>query len=142
MPLRFNLSEEEIARLAVNRHLLPGVEVEAELVRHYPYRDLLAHAVGYVGRINETELDSLDAEDYAGTNLIGKNGIEKFHEDALHGSVGYENVETNARGRVLRVLERIDPGAGQDLVLELDLEVQRVAQAALGAEREIGRAHV
>lgn len=135
VPLRFNLSEEEIARLAVNRHLLPGVEVEAELVRHYPYRDLLAHAVGYVGRINETELASLDAEDYAGTNLIGKNGIEKFHEDALHGSVGYENVETNARGRVLRVLERIDPGAGQDLVLELDLEVQRVAQEALGAER-------
>ena len=135
VPLRFNLSEEEIARLAVNRHLLPGVEVEAELVRHYPYRDLLAHAVGYVGRINEAELASLDAEDYAGTNLIGKNGIEKFHEDALHGSVGYENVETNARGRVLRVLERIDPGAGQDLVLELDLEVQRVAQEALGTER-------
>ena len=135
VPLRFNLGEEEIARLAVNRHLLPGVEVEAELVRHYPHRELLAHAVGYVGRINESELASLDATDYAGTNLIGKNGIEKFHEDALHGGVGYENVETNARGRVLRVLERIDPGAGQDLVLELDLEVQRVAQQALGAER-------
>ncbi len=135
VPLRFNLSEEDIARLAVNRHLLPGVEVEAELVRHYPYRELLAHAVGYVGRINETELAALDEADYAGTNLIGKNGIEKFHEDALHGGVGYENVETNARGRVLRVLERIDPGAGQDLVLELDLEVQRVAQEALGAER-------
>lgn len=135
VPLRFNLGEEEIARLAVNRHLLPGVEVEAELVRHYPHRELLAHAVGYVGRINESELANLDATDYAGTNLIGKNGIEKFHEDALHGSVGYENVETNARGRVLRVLERIDPGAGQDLVLELDLEVQRVAQQALGAER-------
>lgn len=135
VPLRFNLSEEEIARLAVNRHLLPGVEVEAELVRHYPHRELLAHAVGYVGRINESELAVLDPADYAGTNLIGKNGIEKFHEDVLHGSVGYENVETNARGRVLRVLERIDPGAGQDLVLELDLEVQRVAQEALGEER-------
>ena len=135
VPLRFNLTEEEIARLAVNRHLLPGVEVEAELVRHYPFGALLAHAVGYVGRINEAELIALDQTDYAGTNLIGKNGIEKFHEDALHGSVGYENVETNARGRVLRVLERNDPGAGQDLVLELDLEVQRVAQEALGAER-------
>lgn len=135
VPLKFNLSEEEIARLAVNRHLLPGVEVEAELVRHYPHGELLAHAVGYVGRINESELATLDPADYAGTNLIGKNGIEKFHEDALHGSVGYENVETNARGRVLRVLERIDPGAGQDLALELDLEVQRVAQEALGADR-------
>ncbi len=135
VPLKFNLSEEEIARLAVNRHLLPGVEVEAELVRHYPYRELLAHTLGYVGRINESELASLDETDYAGTNLIGKNGIEKFHESALHGSVGYENVETNARGRVLRVLERIDPGAGQDLVLELDLEVQRVAQQGLGSDR-------
>lgn len=135
VPLRYNLGEEEIARLAVNRHLLPGVEVEAELVRHYPFGDLLAHAIGYVGRINEAELAALDPEDYAGTSLIGKNGIEKYHEDALHGGVGYENVETNARGRVLRVLERIDPVAGQDLVLDLDLAVQRVAMEALEGKR-------
>jgi penicillin-binding protein 2 len=135
VPLRYNLQQEEIARLAVDAWRLPGVEVEAELVRHYPHAGLVAHAIGYVGRINEAELATLDTRDYAGTNLIGKNGVERFYEDALHGAVGYENVETNARGRVLRVLEHIDPGPGQDLVLELDLEVQRVAQAALGEER-------
>ncbi|MFM7784140.1 MAG: penicillin-binding protein 2, partial [Gammaproteobacteria bacterium] len=135
VPLRYNLGEEEIARLAVNRHRLPGVEVEAELVRHYPFGALFSHAIGYVGRINEAELAALDPEDYAGTTLIGKNGIEKYHEGMLHGGVGYENVETNARGRVLRVLERIDPVAGADLVLDLDLAVQRVAMDALAGKR-------
>jgi penicillin-binding protein 2 len=135
VPLRYNIDEQAIARLAVNRHLLPGVEVEAELVRHYPFAELLSHAIGYVGRINEAELAALDPEDYAGTALIGKNGIEKYHEDALHGGVGYENVETNARGRVLRVLERIDPVAGSDLVLDLDLAVQRVAMESLAGRR-------
>lgn len=134
VPLKFDLNEEEIARLAVNRYRLPGVEVEAELVRHYPYGELLAHAVGYVGRINEQELGEIDRVDYSGTHLIGKNGIEKFYEDELHGTVGYENVETNARGRALRVLDHTDPVRGQDLTLELDLEVQRVAYEALGSE--------
>ncbi|MCG3169374.1 MAG: Peptidoglycan D,D-transpeptidase MrdA [Pseudomonadales bacterium] len=134
VPLRFDLGAEEIARLAVNRHLLPGVEVEAELVRHYPFGDLLAHAVGYVGRINEQELAGIDRVDYSGTHLIGKNGIEKFYEDLLHGSVGYENVETDARGRALRVLDHTDPVRGADLTLSLDLRVQRVAYEALGAE--------
>ena len=118
MPLKFNLGEEEIARLAVDRYRLPGVDVEAELVRYYPYGALLAHAVGYVSRINEQELAQLDPRDYAGTHLIGKSGVEKFYETELHGEVGYENVETNARGRVLRVLEQIEPGPGKDLTLE------------------------
>ena len=135
VPLKFNLGEEEIARLAVDRYRLPGVDVEAELVRYYPYGALLAHAVGYVSRINEQELAQLDPRDYAGTHLIGKSGVEKFYETELHGEVGYENVETNARGRVLRVLEQIEPGPGKDLTLELDLEVQRVAYEALGEER-------
>jgi penicillin-binding protein 2 len=135
VPLRFNIDEESIARLAVDRFRLPGVEVVAELVRHYPYGPLFAHAIGYVGRINEAELATLDANDYNGTNLIGKNGVERFYEDELHGSVGYENVETNARGRVLRVIERIEPGAGGDLTLELDMRVQQAAVEGLGAER-------
>jgi len=135
VPLKFNLDQPDIARLAVNRYRLPGVEVEAELVRHYPYADLLAHTIGYVSRINEEELARLDPVNYAGTHLIGKNGIEKYYEAELHGQVGFENVETNARGRVLRVLERTSPEPGSDLVLELDLETQRVAYESLGAER-------
>ncbi|MBK9469490.1 MAG: penicillin-binding protein 2 [Gammaproteobacteria bacterium] len=134
VPLRFALNEEEIARLAVNRYRLPGVEVEAELVRHYPFGELLAHAVGYVGRINEQELEEIDRVNYSGTHLIGKNGIEKYYEAELHGTVGYENVETNARGRALRVLDHTDPVRGKDLTLELDLDVQRAAYAALGGE--------
>jgi penicillin-binding protein 2 len=134
VPLKFNLDEEEIALLAVNRHRLPGVEVEVDLVRHYPHGELLAHAVGYVGRINEQELAVIDPVSYSGTHLIGKSGIEKFYETELHGRVGYENVETNARGRVLRVLDRVDPGRGKDLTLELDIEVQKVAFEALQGE--------
>jgi len=135
VPLKFNLDEEEIARLAVNRYRLPGVEVEAELVRHYPYGALLAHTVGYVSRINEQELAGLDPVNYSGTHLIGKNGVEKYYENELHGTVGYENVETNARGRALRVLDQTEPARGKDLTLTLDLDVQRVAYEALGAER-------
>lgn len=135
VPLKFDLNADEIARLAVNRHRLPGVEVEAELVRHYPFAELLAHAVGYVGRINEQEMAEIDRINYSGTHLIGKNGIEKYHEALLHGRVGYENVETDASGRALRVLDHMDPERGADLTLSLDLNVQRVAYEALGAER-------
>ena len=135
VPLKFNLTPDEIARLAVNRHRLPGVEVEAELVRHYPFSELLAHAVGYVGRINEQEMTEIDRVNYSGTHLIGKNGVEKYYEDLLHGTVGYENVETDARGRALRVLDHTDSVRGADLTLTLDLRVQRIAYEALGEER-------
>ncbi len=135
VPLRFRLSEAEIATVAVNRYRLQGVEVHAELVRHYPEGELLAHVLGYVGRISESELAEIDPVNYSGTHYIGKIGVEKFYEHTLHGTVGYQNVETNARGRVLRVLERHDPVPGADLHLHLDIEVQRVAQQALGNER-------
>ncbi len=108
VPIMYELSEEQIARIAVNQFRLPGIEVAAQLVRHYPQGAHFAHSVGYVGRINEKELQSLDPVNYAGTHHIGKTGIEKFYEDVLHGQVGYEEVETNARGRVLRVLKRTD----------------------------------
>ncbi|MEQ8514288.1 MAG: penicillin-binding protein 2, partial [Chromatocurvus sp.] len=135
IPLRFQLSEEEQARVAVNRHGLPGVVVEAQLLRHYPYGDLLAHVLGYVGRINESELETLDTSDYRGTFHIGKVGVERYYEDQLHGEVGYQNVETNAHGRVLRVLERFAPVPGNDIVLNLDIDLQRTAMQALGDQR-------
>jgi penicillin-binding protein 2 len=135
VPILFELTEEQIARVAVNQFRLQGVEVAAQLVRHYPQGEHFAHSVGYVGRINEQELKKLDPVDYAGTHHIGKTGVEKFYEDLLHGQVGYEEVETNARGRVLRVLKRTDPQPGRDLTLELDLNLQEAAEKALGGRR-------
>ena len=135
VPILYELSEEQIARIAVNQFRLPGIEVAAQLVRHYPQGDHFAHSVGYVGRINEAELKTLDPVNYSGTHHMGKTGIEKFYEDVLHGQVGYEEVETNARGRVLRVLKRTDPIPGKDLTLTLDLDLQEAAEAALGGRR-------
>ena len=135
VPLRFRLTEDERARLAVNRHRLPGVVVDAQLLRHYPHGELFSHAIGYVGRINEQESWELDETDYRGTFHVGKIGVEKYYEDLLHGTVGYQNVETNAHGRVLRVLERHDPLPGADLVLHLDIELQRTAYEAFEGRR-------
>jgi penicillin-binding protein 2 len=135
VPILFELTEEQIARVAVNQFRLPGVEVVAQLVRHYPQGAHFAHSVGYVGRINEKELKQLDPVNYSGTHHIGKTGIERFYEDQLHGEVGYEEVETNARGRVLRVLKRTDPKPGKDLVLTLDVRLQEAAEEALGGRR-------
>ncbi len=135
VPILFELSEEQIARIAVNQFRLPGVEVVAQLVRHYPQGEHFAHSVGYVGRINEAELKVLDPVNYSGTHHIGKTGIERFYEPQLHGQVGYEEVETNARGRVLRVLKRTDPVPGADIVLSMDIRLQEAAEAALAGRR-------
>ncbi|MDH4570529.1 penicillin-binding protein 2 [Pseudomonas sp. BN414] len=135
VPILFELTEEQIARVAVNQFRLPGVDVVAQLVRHYPQGAHFAHSVGYVGRINEKELKQLDPVNYSGTHHIGKTGIERFYEDQLHGEVGYEEVETNARGRVLRVLKRTDPKPGKDLVLTLDVRLQEAAEQALAGRR-------
>lgn len=138
IPLRYQLNEEEIASIAVNEFRLKGVEVEAQLVRHYPFKDLFSHSVGYVGRINDRELSGFSEEEYEryrGTFSIGKTGLERQYEDLLLGQVGYRYVETNARGRVLRELERSDPEPGQDLHLFLDVDIQRAAVEALGEER-------
>ena len=135
VPILFELNEEQIARVAVNQFRLPGVEVVAQLVRHYPQGAHFAHSVGYVGRINEKELKTLDPVNYSGTHHIGKTGIERFYEATLHGQVGYEEVETNARGRVLRVLKRTDPKPGKDIVLSLDIRLQEAAEAALAGRR-------
>lgn len=135
VPIMFELSEEQIARIAVNQFQLPGIEVTAQLVRHYPQQEHFAHSVGYVGRINEQELKRLDTINYSGTHHVGKTGLERFYEDDLHGKVGYEEVETNARGRVLRVLKRTPPVPGKDLMLTLDSRLQAAAEAALGGRR-------
>ncbi|EZQ18521.1 penicillin-binding protein 2 [Halopseudomonas bauzanensis] len=135
VPVMFNLTEEQIARIAVNQFRLPGIDVQASFVRHYPQAEHFAHSVGYVGRINEREQERIDPVAYAGTHYIGKTGVERFYEDLLHGKVGYEEVETNARGRVLRVLKRTEPVSGRDLTLHLDSDLQAVAEQALGNRR-------
>ncbi|UCE89280.1 MAG: penicillin-binding protein 2, partial [Pseudomonadota bacterium] len=136
VPLRVRLSDEEVARLAVHRHRLPGVDLQARLVRHYPLGALASHAVGYVGRINEQELGQLDPSDYSGTLHIGKVGVERYYEDLLHGTVGYRTVETNAEGRIVHELEgtRTLPVPGNSLFLNLDVRLQQAAEAAFGEE--------
>ncbi|ADC63767.1 penicillin-binding protein 2 [Allochromatium vinosum] len=135
VPIRLNLTSEEVARFAVDGYRFPGVEVHAELIRTYPKGELTAHVLGYVGRINEKELARIDKGNYAGTNFIGKGGVELAHEDVLHGKVGYQQVEVNARGRILRTLESTPPAPGQDLYLYLDIALQQAATEALGENR-------
>lgn len=133
--LRAGLTPEEVARFSVDRHRFPGAEVSAEVSRYYPEGDLYAHVVGYVGRIDERELEFIDTTNYAATRHIGKSGIERTYEQALHGQVGYQQVEVNAQGRIIRVLERSEARPGQDLYLTVDSQLQREAQAALEGER-------
>ncbi len=134
-PLRFRLSDEESAKIAVNRHRLPCVEVEARLTRDYPLGRLMVHAVGYVGRINEHELAVIDRSNYAATSHIGKLGVEKAYEPLLHGHVGNQHVETNVMGRTIRVLQHTPPTPGTNLTLTLDTELQRTAKETLGENR-------
>jgi penicillin-binding protein 2 len=138
VPLRYVLTEEEKARVSVNAHRLPGISIEPQFVRSYPTGELNAHAIGYVSEINREELDSFAEdvrENYGGTNHIGKTGIERTYETLLHGEVGYEVVEKNNRGQVMRRLERTDPIAGKNLTLYLENRLQRVATEALGEHR-------
>jgi len=132
VPLKFNLTEREVARFAVNRHRFEGVEVVPYLSRYYPYGELLTHVLGYTGRLDEEDIASVDEGNYRGTRTIGKTGIEQFQEKELHGVSGFERVETNVRGRVLKVLERQDAIPGTDLVLSIDVAVQQAAWDALG----------
>lgn len=135
VPLRLNLTPEEVARFSLDNHRFPGVDVRAELIRSYPRGELTAHVLGYVGRINTEEMSRIDTSDYAGTHFIGKGGVEKAHEALLHGHVGHQQVEVNARGRVLRTLEGKPPVPGRDLHLFLDIDLQQAATEALGDNR-------
>jgi penicillin-binding protein 2 len=134
-PLKFNLTEKEQAILAVNQHILDGTKISAKLTRFYPKRDLFTHVLGYVGRINDRESNIINAINYSGTDTIGKIGIEKFYEESLLGEVGSDHVETNARGRVMRVIDHVSPVAGNDLTLHLDSRLQQVAYEAFSGER-------
>lgn len=134
IPLRFRLDDEEVARVSVNQYRLPGVEIRASLSRDYPLGKLASHTIGYVGRISEKELRKINASEYSGTNHIGKTGIERSYETLLHGHVGYQRVETNAQGRILKVLERTLPVPGKNLYLNIDTRMQAVAEQAFGED--------
>ena len=128
IPLRFKLSEDEIARFSTERWRFPGVDVVPYLTRAYPRGEEFAHLIGYVGRIDVADAEKLDAQEYAGTTHIGKTGIERYYEDELHGQVGYEKVEVNVDKRPLRVLpDRVAPKSGKNIYLTIDARLQRVA---------------
>ena len=134
VPLRYRLSDAEVARVAVNQYRLPGVQIKAELSRHYPLGTLMAHVVGYVGRISEADLRTLDTTEYGASSHIGKVGVENFYEDTLHGKIGYQRVETNAQGRIIKVLERTLPTPGKSIYLNIDVNLQAVAYKAFGED--------
>lgn len=139
LPLRTRLSEEEVARFAVNRYRFPGVEVKERQFREYPLGPVAAHAIGYIGRINKDDLNYIDKKEqtanYKGSDHIGKIGLEKSYEFHLHGQTGYEEVEIDAGGRALRSLARTPPTPGGDLTLTLDTGLQAVAEKAFGDRR-------
>jgi penicillin-binding protein 2 len=132
IPLRFRLDDHEVARIAAIQHRLPGVQIVAGLSRHYPQGKTFAHVLGYVGRKDTQDLKLIDKTNYLSTSHLGKSGIEKNYETHLHGTVGYQQVETNAQGRILRVLQQTQPTAGKDLHLTIDAPLQVIAEQALG----------
>lgn len=133
--IKAKLSPEDIASFYVNQYRFPGVHVDAELVRSYPMGNDFVSALGYVGRINVEELKKVDQKNYLGSNYIGKLGIEKFYESELHGQVGSQQVETDANGQIVRVLQRTPPIPGHDLHLSIDASLQQAAVTALADER-------
>jgi penicillin-binding protein 2 len=134
-----HLTEQEVAIIAVNQHRLAGVTLEARLTRHYPFGELFTHALGYIGKINAKELAKLEEDgvsaNYAASRDIGKIGLERFYESQLHGQVGFEQVEVNNRGRVIRVLDSKPATSGDDLILSIDMSLQLKAQELIGDNR-------
>lgn len=134
VPLKFRLTDEQVAAFAVNRHRFKGVDIEARLNRNYPHKSEAVHTIGYVGRVDEKDLKRLNERDYQGTTHTGKAGIERYYEHLLHGEVGSEQVEVNVQGRVLRVLESDPPVSGKNIYLTIDSHLQTVAETAFGEE--------
>jgi penicillin-binding protein 2 len=136
LPIRTRLTEEEVARFAVNRFRFPGFEIKARLFRSYPQGEVASHAIGYIGRINDADLKRIDnaglTNNYKGTDHIGKLGIEGAYEKELHGVTGSEQVEIDAGGRAIRALARNEPISGNNLVVTLDLTLQKIAEQAFG----------
>lgn len=139
LPLKVGLTDVQQARFAVNQFNFPGVEVKGYQRRYYPYGSALTHVIGYVSKINDKDVERLDQEgilaNYAATNDIGKLGIERYYENVLHGKTGYEEVEVNNRGRVIRQLHEQPPQAGKDIYLTLDLHLQMYIEQLLTSSR-------
>ena len=139
LPIRSRLSEVEVAKFAVNRYRFPGVEIKARLFRHYPDMETFSHVVGHIGRISDKDMERLEDEDlmsnYRGTDHIGKLGLEQSYEKQLHGTTGFEQVETDAGGRAVRTLSRTPPVSGDTLYLTIDSKLQQIAVKAFGNYR-------
>jgi penicillin-binding protein 2 len=138
-PIRVRLSDEEVAKFSAQRYRFPGVEIQARLFRQYPLGSVASHVIGYIGRINTKDAkdieESDDATNYRGTEHIGKEGLEKNYEDQLHGTTGYEEVEVSAGGRPVRTLSRTPATPGTNLILSIDIELQKVVEQAFGDRR-------
>ncbi|CAH8200909.1 penicillin-binding protein 2 [Vibrio aestuarianus] len=139
IPILTQLTQEQVAIFSVNQHRFPGVSVTANLKRYYPYGAVLTHVIGYVSRINDKDLERLEREEkaanYQATRDIGKLGIERFYEETLHGIAGYQEVEVNSRGRIIRTLKYVPPVAGKDIVLNLDIDLQLYVYQLLDGRR-------
>ncbi len=139
LPIRTRLTDDEVARFAAQRYRFPGVEIKARLFREYPYTEVTSHLLGYIGRINQQEIDQLEQADkatnYLGSDYIGKTGIEQRYENEMHGVTGFEQVEVDAGGRAVRMLSRTAPQSGRNLTLTLDAKLQEVAVRAFGDYR-------
>jgi penicillin-binding protein 2 len=137
--IRNRLSDEEVARFAAQQYRFPGVEIKARLLRDYPYADKASHLIGYIGRINETDVNQLEenelAANYRGSDYIGKTGLEQSYESELHGTTGMEQVEVDSAGRAVRLLSRTPPVSGNTLVLSIDAKLQEIAEQAFGNYR-------
>ncbi|WP_438454383.1 penicillin-binding protein 2 [Vibrio alginolyticus] len=139
VPLLTQLNEKQVAVFSVNQYRFPGVEISATLKRYYPFSEVLTHVIGYVSRINDRDMQRLIREEkdanYQATRDIGKLGIEKYYEDLLHGTAGYQEVEVNSRGRVIRTLKYVPPVPGKDIVLNLDINLQLYVHQLLDGRR-------
>ncbi|MDD2914252.1 MAG: penicillin-binding protein 2 [Gallionella sp.] len=137
--IRNRLTDEEVARFAAQQYRFPGVEIKARLFRDYPYSDKTAHLIGYIGRINQTDVDQLEENDlaanYRGSDYIGKTGLEQSYESELHGTTGVEQVEVDSGGRAVRMLSRTPPASGNTLVLSVDAKLQEIAEQSFGNYR-------
>jgi len=139
LPIRTRLSDEEVARFTAQRYRFPGVDVQARLFRQYPLGEVAAHVIGYIGRINQKDADRIDDSDdaanYKGTSYIGKDGLEKSYERQLHGTTGYEEIEIAASGRAVRSMSHVSATPGDNLILSIDIELQKVAEEAFAGRR-------
>jgi penicillin-binding protein 2 len=132
IPLKMKLTEEEVAKFYLNQYRFPGATISARLLRNYPFGDTLSSVLGYVGRISDQDLKTIDTTNYSASNYIGKTGAEKTFESELHGTVGYQQVEMDASGHIVRTLKRIAPTSGDNLYLSIDSSLQIAAEQALG----------